>query len=158
MKIGIPRERRANEARVAVSPDTVKKLVALGAEVMIETGAGVGSAVPDGAYAAAGARIAVDEAEALRDADIVLKVQRPLTAAEGGPDELALMKSGAMLIGILAPYAAKEQVAAYAARGVNAFAMEFLPRITRAQTMDVLSSRAIARSSRRPRCSAAPSR
>jgi NAD(P) transhydrogenase subunit alpha len=142
MKIGIPRERRPNEARVAVSPDTVKKLVALGAEVMIESGAGSSSAVPDGAYAAAGARIAVDEAESLRDADIVLKVQRPLTAAEGGPDELALLKSGAMLIGILAPYAAKEQVAAYAAQGVNAFAMEFLPRITRAQTMDVLSSQA----------------
>jgi NAD(P) transhydrogenase subunit alpha len=142
MKIGIPRERRPNEARVAVSPDTVKKLVALGAEVMIETGAGAGSAVPDGAYAAAGARIAVDEAESLRDADIVLKVQRPLTSAEGGPDELALLKSGAMLIGILAPYAAKDQVAAYAAQGVNAFAMEFLPRITRAQTMDVLSSQA----------------
>jgi NAD(P) transhydrogenase subunit alpha len=82
---------------------------------MIETGAGTSAAVPDGAYAAAGARIAVDEAESLRDADIVLKVQRPLSAAEGGPDELALMKSGAMLIGILAPYAAKEQVAAYAA-------------------------------------------
>ncbi len=142
MKIGIPKERRANEARVAVSPDTVKKLVGLGAEVMIEAGAGVASAVPDGAYAAAGARIAVDEAETLRDADIILKVQRPLTATEGGPDELALMKSGAMLIGILAPYAAKEQVAAYAARGVDAFAMEFLPRITRAQTMDVLSSQA----------------
>src|SRR5215510_11183202 len=142
MKIGIPRERRPNEARVAVSPDTVKKLVALGAEVMIETGAGAGSAVPDGAYAAAGARIAVDEADSLRDADIVLKVQRPLTAAEGGPDELALLKSGAMLIGILAPYASKDQVAAYAAQGVNAFAMEFLPRITRAQTMDVLSSQA----------------
>jgi len=142
MKIGIPKERRPNEARVAVSPDTVKKLVALGAEVMIETGAGAGAAVPDGAYAAAGARIAVDEADSLRDADIVLKVQRPLTAAEGGPDELALLKSGAMLIGILAPYAAKEQVAAYAAQGVNAFAMEFLPRITRAQTMDVLSSQA----------------
>jgi proton-translocating NAD(P)+ transhydrogenase subunit alpha len=142
MKIGIPRERRANEARVAVSADTVKKLVALGAEVMIEAGAGARSAVPDGAYAAAGARIAVDEAECLKDADIVLKVQRPLTTGEGGPDELALMKSGAMLIGILAPYAAKDQVAAYAAQGVNAFAMEFLPRITRAQTMDVLSSQA----------------
>src|SRR5215470_10253900 len=133
MKIGIPRERRPNEARVAVSPDTVKKLVALGAEVMIETGAGAGSAVPDGAYAAAGARIAVDEADSLRDADIVLKVQRPLTAAEGGPDELALLKPGAMLVGILAPYAA---------HNVNAFAMEFLPRITRAQSMDVLSSQA----------------
>jgi NAD(P) transhydrogenase subunit alpha len=142
MKIGIPKERRANEARVAVSPDTVKKLAALGAEIMVEAGAGAGSAIPDGTFAAAGARIAVDEAECLGDADIVLKVQRPLTPAEGGPDELALMKPGATLIGILAPYAAKEQVAAYAARGVNAFAMEFLPRITRAQTMDVLSSQA----------------
>jgi NAD(P) transhydrogenase subunit alpha len=142
MKIGIPRERRANEARVAVSPDTVKKLVALGAEVMIEAGAGAGAAVPDGAYAAAGARIAVDEAEALRDADVVLKVQRPLTAAEGGPDEIGLMKRGAVLIGMLAPYASQDLVAAYAAQGVDAFAMEFLPRITRAQTMDVLSSQA----------------
>jgi H+-translocating NAD(P) transhydrogenase subunit alpha len=142
MKIGIPRERRPNEARVAVSADTVKKLVGLGAEVMIEAGAGAGSAIPDGAYAAAGARIAVDEAEALRDADVVLKVQRPLTAGEGGPDEVGLMKRGAALVGILAPYASKELVAAYAAQGVDAFAMEFLPRITRAQTMDVLSSQA----------------
>ena len=142
MKIGIPRERRPNEARVAVSADTVKKLVALGAEVMIEAGAGAGSAIPDGAYAAAGARIAVDEAEALRDADVVLKVQRPLTAGEGGPEEVGLMKRGAALIGILAPYASKELVASYAAQGVDAFAMEFLPRITRAQTMDVLSSQA----------------
>jgi NAD(P) transhydrogenase subunit alpha len=142
MKIGIPRERRENEARVAVSPDTVKKLAALGAEIMIETGAGLSSAIPDGAYAAAGARIAVDEAEALRDADLVLKVQRPLTATEGGPDEVALMKRGAALIGMLAPYASKELVAAYAAQGIDAFAMEFLPRITRAQSMDVLSSQA----------------
>jgi NAD(P) transhydrogenase subunit alpha len=142
MKIGIPKERRPNEERVAVSADTVKKLAALGAEVMIETGAGAGSAIPDGAYAAAGARIAVDEAEALRDADVVLKVQRPLTAGEGGPDEVGLMKRGAALIGILAPYASKELVAAYAAQGVDAFAMELLPRITRAQTMDVLSSQA----------------
>jgi NAD(P) transhydrogenase subunit alpha len=142
MKIGIPRERRPNEARVAVSADTVKKLVALGAEVMIESGAGAGSAIPDGAYAAAGARIAVDEAETLKDADVVLKVQRPLTVGEGGPDEVGLMKRGAALVGILAPYASKELVAAYAAQGVDAFAMEFLPRITRAQTMDVLSSQA----------------
>jgi NAD(P) transhydrogenase subunit alpha len=142
MKIGIARERRPNEARVAVSADTVKKFVALGAEVMVETGAGLLAAVPDGAYAAAGARIAVDEAECLRDADVVLKVQRPLTSGEGGPDEVAMMKPGAMLIGILAPFASKELIAAYAARGVNAFAMEMLPRITRAQTMDVLSSQA----------------
>jgi len=142
MKIGIARERRAHELRVAVSPDTVKKLVALGAEVVIESGAGLGAAYTDASLAEAGAKIAPDERSAIGDADIVLKVQRPLTAAEGGPDEMALLKSGTMLVGILAPYAAKDQVAAYASRGVNAFAMEFMPRITRAQTMDVLSSQA----------------
>ena len=142
MKIGIAKERRAHELRVAVTPDTVKKFMGLGAEVAIETGAGLGSSYTDEAYAAAGARIAADEAAAIGDADIVLKVQRPLSAAEGGPDELALLKRGAMLVGILAPYGAKEQLAQYAERGVNAFAMEFMPRITRAQTMDVLSSQA----------------
>jgi NAD(P) transhydrogenase subunit alpha len=142
MKIGIAKERRAHELRVAVSPDTVKKLIALGAEVVVETGAGLGAAYTDATLAEAGAKIVADEKSAIGDADIVLKVQRPLTAAEGGPDEMALLKSGAMLVGILAPYAAKEQVAAYASQGVNAFAMEFMPRITRAQTMDVLSSQA----------------
>ena len=142
MKIGIAKERRAHELRVAVTPDTVKKFIGLGAEVAIETGAGLSSSYTDEAYAAAGARIAADEAAAISDADIVLKVQRPLSAAEGGPDELALLKRGAMLVGILAPYGAKEQLAQYAERGVNAFAMEFMPRITRAQTMDVLSSQA----------------
>jgi H+-translocating NAD(P) transhydrogenase subunit alpha len=142
MKIGIAKERRAHELRVAVSPDTVKKLIALGAEVVVETGAGLSAAYTDASLADAGAKIVADEKSAIGDADIVLKVQRPLTAAEGGPDEMALLKSGAMLVGILAPYAAKEQVAAYASQGVNAFAMEFMPRITRAQTMDVLSSQA----------------
>jgi len=140
MKIGIARERRANELRVAATPDTVKKLVALGAEVAVEGGAGLGAAFTDEAYAAAGAKIAADEKAAIGDADVVLKVQRPITAAEGGPDELAMLKSGALLIGILSPYGAKEQVAAYATQGVNAFAMELMPRITRAQAMDVLSS------------------
>src|SRR6516165_3646885 len=142
MKIGIAKERRAHELRVAVTPDTVKKFIGLGAEVAIETGAGLGSSYTDEAYAAAGAKVVPDEAAAISDADIVLKVQRPLSAAEGGPDELALLKRGAMLVGILAPYGAKEQLAQYAERGVNAFAMEFMPRITRAQTMDVLSSQA----------------
>jgi H+-translocating NAD(P) transhydrogenase subunit alpha len=140
MKIGIAKERRPHELRVAVSPDTVKKLIALGAEVAIETGAGLGAAYTDDALAAAGATIVPDAKAAVGDADIVLKVQRPLTAGEGGPDELSMLKSGSMLVGILAPYAAKDQVAAYASRGVNAFAMEFMPRITRAQSMDVLSS------------------
>lgn len=142
MKIGIAKERRAHELRVAVTPDTVKKFIALGADMAIEAGAGLGSSYTDQAYAAAGARIVPDEAAAIGDADIALKVQRPLTAAEGGPDELALLRRGAMLVGILSPHGAKEQLALYAERGINAFAMELMPRITRAQTMDVLSSQA----------------
>ena len=142
MKIGIAKERRAHELRVAVSPDTVKKLIGLGADVAIETGAGMGAAYTDQAFADAGAMIAADEHAAVGDADIVLKVQRPLSGADGGVDEMALLKPGAMLVGILSPYAAKDQVSEYAKRGVNAFAMEFMPRITRAQSMDVLSSQA----------------
>jgi NAD(P) transhydrogenase subunit alpha len=140
MKIGVAKERRPHEARVAVSPDTVKKYVGLGASVVIETGAGAGANIPDEAFKAAGAEIAPDEASALKDADLVLKVQRPLTAADGGPDELALLKSGAVLVGILSPFGAKDQVQQYAAKGVVSFAMEMMPRITRAQVMDVLSS------------------
>ena len=139
MKIGVPRERRAGETRVAVSPDTVKKYVGLGIDVAIETGAGNGSNFTDEAFKAAGAAIVPDEAAALRDADVVLKVQRPLTKAEG-EDELATMKQGAVLAAILAPHAAREQAADYAAKNIVAFAMEFMPRITRAQVMDVLSS------------------
>jgi len=139
MKIGVPRERRAGETRVAVSPDTVKKYVGLGIEVAIETGAGDGSNFTDEAFKAAGATIVPDEAAALRDADVVLKVQRPLTKAEG-EDELAAMKQGAVLAAILAPHGAREQAAEYASKGIVAFAMEFMPRITRAQSMDVLSS------------------
>ncbi|MEH6527972.1 MAG: Re/Si-specific NAD(P)(+) transhydrogenase subunit alpha [Sneathiella sp.] len=140
MKIAIPRERRDHETRVAASPDTVKKFVGLGAEVLIETGAGSASSFQDEDYEAAGAKISADAASALKDADVVLKVARPLTDAEGGPDELALMKKGAMLISQLAPLQNKEQVAAYAAAGVDAIAMELVPRISRAQSMDVLSS------------------
>jgi H+-translocating NAD(P) transhydrogenase subunit alpha len=140
MKIGVIKERRAHEARVAVSPETVKKLIALGPELAIETGAGAAASFTDAALAAAGATIVPDAAAALAGADIVLKVQRPTTAAEGGADELALIKPGALLIGILSPHGSRELIAAYAERGVDAFAMELLPRITRAQTMDVLSS------------------
>lgn len=140
MKIAIPKERRENEKRVAASPDTVKKFVGLGADVVIETGAGLTSSFSDENYTEAGASIAADEAAALKDADIVLKVQRPLTDAEGGPDELALLKSGATLIAQLAPLQNRDQVSAYAAAGVNAVAMELVPRISRAQSMDVLSS------------------
>ena len=142
MKVAIPKERRANERRVAASPDTIKKYKQLGLDVVVETGAGKEASIPDQAFADAGATIAPDEASALSDADIVLKVQRPLTEAEGGPDELALMKPGAMLVAILQPYQQRDQLQAYANAKVNAFAMELMPRITRAQSMDVLSSQA----------------
>ncbi|MEH6494131.1 MAG: Re/Si-specific NAD(P)(+) transhydrogenase subunit alpha [Pseudomonas marincola] len=140
MKIAIPMERREHEKRVAASPDTVKKFVGLGGEVIIETGAGNLSSFSDQDYIDAGASIAADAAAALKDADVVLKVQRPLTAAEGGADELALLKKGATLVSVLAPLQNKEQVAAYAAAGIEAHAMELVPRISRAQSMDVLSS------------------
>ncbi|MHA7065151.1 Re/Si-specific NAD(P)(+) transhydrogenase subunit alpha [Azospirillum argentinense] len=142
MKIAIPRERRAGENRVAASPETVKKIKGLGLDVVVETRAGLGSNLPDRVYQDAGAEIAPDAASALADADIVLKVQRPLLAGEGDLDELALIKRGALLFAILNPYNSRDHVAAYAAAGVNAFAMEFMPRITRAQVMDVLSSQA----------------
>ncbi|CAO3450315.1 NAD(P) transhydrogenase N-domain of subunit alpha (EC 1.6.1.2) [Azospirillum largimobile] len=142
MKIAIPRERRPGERRVAASPETVKKFKTLGLDVVVESGAGLGSSLPDAAYEAAGAAIAADAASALGDADIVLKVQRPLIAAEGDVDELALMRKGTLLFAILNPYNSRDHVKAYADAGVNAFAMEFMPRITRAQVMDVLSSQA----------------
>jgi len=140
MKIAIPRERRDHETRVAASPDTVKKFVGLGADVLVETGAGTASSFQDEDYEAAGAKIAADAATTVKDADVVLKVQRPLTDAEGGPDELSQLKKGALLISQLAPLQNKDQVAAYAAAGVDAIAMELVPRISRAQSMDVLSS------------------
>lgn len=140
MKISIPRERRAHERRVAATPETVKKFVALGIDVAVEAGAGEASRITDAAYEAAGAKIVGDLAQLLADADIVLKVQRPLLAGEDGPDELALMKRGALLIAILSPYADPNAIQQYAAAGVTAMALEFVPRITRAQSMDVLSS------------------
>ena len=142
MKVAIPKERRAGELRVAASPETVKKLKGLGLDVVVESGAGVGANILDQAYADAGATLAPDAAAALADADIVLKVQRPLLAGEGEADELALIKRGAMLFAILNPHDSRDAVKAYADAGVNAFAMEFMPRITRAQVMDVLSSQA----------------
>ena len=136
MKIAIVKERRAFERRVAASPDTVKQLKAQGLDTVVEAGAGAGAFFVDSAYESAGATIAVDEAAALDGADIVLKVQRP------EPDELKLMKKGAVLVGLLAPLEHKDDVEAYAQAGVTAISMELVPRITRAQAMDVLSSQA----------------
>jgi NAD(P) transhydrogenase subunit alpha len=140
MQIAVLKERRPGEARVAATPDTVKKLVALGATVTIEAGAGAGSSIPDQRYKDAGATIAPDAASALKDADVVFKVQRPLR--DGAVNELALMKKGAALISALGALQNKDDVAAYAAAGITAFAMELVPRITRAQSMDILSSQA----------------
>ena len=140
MKVAIIKERRAYERRVAASPDSVKHMVGMGLEPVVESGAGADSCFADAAYSAAGATIAGDAAAALAAADIVLKVQRPLIG--GGGDELGLMKRGAVLIGLLQPLRHPEDAAAYAGAGIAAFAMELMPRITRAQTMDVLSSQA----------------
>ncbi|MFO1074761.1 MAG: Re/Si-specific NAD(P)(+) transhydrogenase subunit alpha [Geminicoccaceae bacterium] len=134
MKVGIPKEHQDGERRVAGSPDTVKRLRALGVEPVVEQGAGLAAAISDEAFAAAGAAI-VDTAAAW-DAEIVLKVQRPTD------EEMGRLKSGQVLIGALDPYNHKDQVAGYAQSGVSAFAMELLPRTTRAQAMDVLSSQA----------------
>ena len=134
MKIAIPKERRPHEARVAASPETVKKLIALGCKVVVEKGAGAGAAMIDSAYRDAGATIAGDEKAALAEAEIVLKVQRPEAK------ELALLQKGAVLVSIMDPYRAGKDLAALAGAGVTSFAMDLMPRITRAQTMDVLSS------------------
>lgn len=135
MKIAIAKETLAAEKRVAASPESVKKLIGLGADVLVEQGAGLQSSFPDDAYAAAGAKV-VTQDELYKDADVVLRVRHPQAG------EIAKMKKGAVLIGMLAPYQEKDALKAYAAQGVSAFSMELVPRITRAQTMDVLSSQA----------------
>ncbi len=135
MKIAIPAEADETEPRVAASPDSVKKMRALGAEVLVEAGAGARAGVPDAEYEAAGAGIARG-AEVVRDADVILKVRRP-TAGEA-----ERYKKGALVIGMMDPFGNEPALAALAKAGVTAFAMELLPRITRAQGMDVLSSQA----------------
>ena len=144
MKVAIPKERRPGETRVAASPETVKKLVGMGLTVSIESGAGDGAAILDADFAAMGADIAKDAAAVYADAAVVLKVQPPTLPGEdgiaAGQDELSQIPEGAALIGMLAPYDMVPLLPRYAERKVTAFAMELLPRITRAQVMDVLSS------------------
>src|SRR5437763_6329407 len=142
MKVGIIKERRANERRVAASPDSVKHMAGMGLEAIVESGAAAEACFPDDAYSAAGATIVGDAATALSDADIVLKVARPLLGGPDGADELGMIKRGAVLIGLLQPLRYPADTKAYAEAGIAAFAMELMPRITRAQTMDVLSSQA----------------
>ena len=134
MKVAIPAE-ADSEPRVAATPDTVKKLKAY-ADVVVQAGAGVKSGLLDADYEAAGATIAQSAADAVRDADVVLKVRRPEEA------ELASYKPGALVLAIMDPYGADDALAAMAKANVVGFAMELMPRITRAQVMDVLSSQA----------------
>ncbi|MCG5074465.1 Re/Si-specific NAD(P)(+) transhydrogenase subunit alpha [Paraburkholderia tagetis] len=133
MHIGVPAETRANETRVAATPETVKKYVAQGHTVTIQAGAGTGASFPDDAYAAAGAQIG--NAAAAFGAELVLKVQSPSVS------ELAFMKRGAVLVGMLDPFNA-ENAGKLAEAGVTAFSLEAAPRTTRAQSLDVLSSQA----------------
>jgi len=142
MKVAIVKERRPGESRVAASPDMVKKLAALGFEVAIETSAGAGAGMPDAIFSEAGAVIAGDAAATLAGAGIVLKVQRPMTPQDGGADELSTIPASAILIGLLNPLGAPDQFATYAAKHLTVFAMELIPRISRAQSMDALSSQA----------------
>jgi NAD(P) transhydrogenase subunit alpha len=140
MRVAVLRERRGGETRVAATPETAKKLMALGCTVAVETGAGVASGFPDSQYAEAGAEVAPDAGAALANAGLVLKVRAPLGTGEGEVDELALIPRGAILIGILG--ATRANADTYAQLGIEACSMELLPRITRAQSMDVLSSQA----------------
>ena len=133
MKVAVTTETDPGEPRVAATPETVKKLVGLGAEVAVEPGAGIKSGVLDADYAAAGAKVAAD---AVSGADVVLKVRRP------SADELARYKKGALVVAIMDPYGNEAALKQMADAGVVAFAMELMPRITRAQSMDVLSSQA----------------
>ena len=134
MLIGVPAETDPAETRVAATAETVKKLIGLGAEVAVEQGAGKKAGIADADYVSAGARL-VSAAEAL-GADVVLKVRRPK------PKEITALKSGALVIASMDPYGHLNEVKALAKSGASAFAMELLPRITRAQVMDVLSSQA----------------
>jgi NAD(P) transhydrogenase subunit alpha len=136
MRIAVPSETEKVETRVAATPDTIKKYKALGADVVVQSGAGTASGIPDAEFEAAGATIARDAQETLRDADLVLKVRRP------GAAELTAMKRGAVVVAIMDPYGEDAAVKAMADAGIASFAMELMPRITRAQVMDVLSSQA----------------
>jgi len=133
MKVAVIAETDADEPRVAATPETVKKMVALGAAVAVQTGAGVKSGILDADYTAAGAAVGADP---LSDADIVLQVRRP-----EGP-ELSRLKKGTIVIGMMDPYGHENAIRGVAEAGIIAFALELLPRITRAQVMDVLSSQA----------------
>jgi len=134
MKIAVLRERKEGELRVAATPDSVKKYIALGATVSVESDAGLGSAISNDAYKDAGATVSKSLSKCTEGADIILKVRPPES------DEIAAIPEGAMLIGMLEPYTAQSYFNMYALKNISAVALELLPRISRAQSMDVLSS------------------
>ena len=136
MRIAVPAENLSIETRVAVTPETIRKLGALGGQVVVQTGAGSASGIPDADFEAAGAQIAQSLAEAVEGAQVILAVRRPQAA------DLAGAAPGAAVIAIMDPYGQDEALAALAHAGFSTFAMELMPRITRAQVMDVLSSQA----------------
>lgn len=136
MRIAVLSETDPAEPRVAAVPETVKKFIGLGADVTVQSGAGLKAGVPDADYEAAGASMAGSASEAAGSADLVLKVRRPST------EEIALLPRGATVIAIMDPYGHEAELGAMAEAGLDAFAMELMPRITRAQVMDVLSSQA----------------
>jgi NAD(P) transhydrogenase subunit alpha len=134
--IAVVKERYPGETRVAATPESVKKLIGLGAAVMVETGAGLTAAITDEAYAAAGATIAPSIEAAVASADLLFKVRDP------SAEEIAALKPGAVVAALLNPHQNKALVGEIAGKGAVVFAMEFVPRITRAQAMDALSSQA----------------
>jgi NAD(P) transhydrogenase subunit alpha len=142
MRIGVPKETRPGERRVALVPESCKKLIPAGIEVVVQHDAGAAAFFPDEAYTAVGATVAPDAASVLGTADLVLKVQPPGPGGEGGQHEAELMRSGAMLLAALLPTRNLDAVRALLARQITAFSTDAIPRITRAQTMDTLSSMA----------------
>lgn len=136
MQIAVPKEDHPRESRVPLLPDHVEKLTAAGAGVAVETGTGAPIHVDDGQYEAAGAVIVPDHGELLRSADLLIKLRKP------APDEIGLMKPGTLYIGLLDPFNNREIIETFAEQGVSAVSMEMIPRATRLQKMDVLSSQA----------------
>ena len=138
MKLAVPKEIWPGEKRVAVTPETVKKLKALGFDVAIEAGAGTDAAIPDDRFVDAGATIAKTMKTTVKDADVIFKVRPPVI--DGKTNELTAYKKGSAVVALLEPYDRKELIEAMAKAGVDGYSMELMPRISRAQSMDVLSS------------------
>jgi NAD(P) transhydrogenase subunit alpha len=142
MTVGVPKEILPGETRVALIPERVAVLTGAGHEVLVQSGAGEGAYFADQAYQQAGARIVPDAETIYREADVVVKVRAPATAAEAGSDELSLLRAGSVLVALLDPLGSPERLGRLAERRVTGLSLDAMPRITRAQNMDVLSSMA----------------